>query len=82
MITTTLFALALAATGSSDAGRASPDIAALTGMSATTAARETKVQKPTLYCIKDTPTGSRIPRTSCRTRAQWIAQGFDPIAPN
>ncbi|MCW3848290.1 hypothetical protein OF829_13675 [Sphingomonas sp. LB-2] len=33
------------------------------------------------YCIKDDVTGSRVPRTVCKTRADWIAEdGFDPLA--
>jgi len=34
----------------------------------------------TRYCIVDTRTGSRIPTRTCKTRAQWLEQGFDPAA--
>ena len=31
-------------------------------------------------CVVDVVTGSRIPRRSCKTRAQWIAAtGIDPL---
>ena len=33
------------------------------------------------YCIVDTVTGSRIPVKECRTRADWLKQGFDPLDP-
>jgi hypothetical protein len=33
----------------------------------------------TRYCIVDTYTGSRIPRKLCKTRDQWMDQGFDPL---
>ena len=34
-----------------------------------------------LYCVKDEITGSRMPRTVCKTRDEWISQyGFDPVA--
>ncbi|WP_298091797.1 hypothetical protein [uncultured Sphingomonas sp.] len=31
------------------------------------------------YCIKDFVTGSRIARKECRTRADWMDRGFDPL---
>lgn len=31
------------------------------------------------YCIEATPTGTRIPRRDCRTRADWLRDGFDPV---
>ena len=31
-------------------------------------------------CVVDTITGSRIPRKFCQTRAEWIAEGVDPLA--
>ena len=34
------------------------------------------------YCVQSTLTGSRIPRRECRTRAEWLRDGFDPLARN
>lgn len=31
-------------------------------------------------CVVDIPTGSRISRRFCQTRAEWVAQGTDPLA--
>jgi hypothetical protein len=31
-------------------------------------------------CVVDTFTGTRIASKVCRTRAQWIAEGVDPLA--
>ena len=36
--------------------------------------------KATLYCVKDTVTGSRIQHKTCLTREQWLKDGFDPLA--
>lgn len=34
------------------------------------------------YCVQFTTTGSRVPKRTCLTRAQWIdQQDFDPLAP-
>lgn len=32
------------------------------------------------YCVVDTITGSHIPKKTCLTRKEWLAQGFDPLA--
>lgn len=29
-------------------------------------------------CIKETLSGSRVPRKICKTRAEWKAEGFEP----
>jgi hypothetical protein len=34
------------------------------------------------YCVDVTVTGTRIPRRTCHTRADWMAQGFDPLNPD
>lgn len=39
----------------------------------------TPAAKPTNYCVVDTTTGTRIHRKTCRTRAEWMRQGFDPL---
>jgi hypothetical protein len=31
-------------------------------------------------CVVDTVTGSRFPQKFCQTRAEWIAEGTDPLA--
>jgi hypothetical protein len=33
------------------------------------------------YCVVDTITGSRVPVKQCRTRADWLKEGFDPLDP-
>ena len=40
------------------------------------------VKKPKQYCVKVVITGSRMARTKCQTRAEWLNAGFDPTAPN
>jgi len=80
MIATAALALALAATGSADPARTSPDTTALTGTITATAAQPTKARKPTQYCVRQAVTGSRIPRTFCQTREGWLIDGFDPLA--
>ena len=32
------------------------------------------------YCVVTVPTGSRLERRDCRTRAEWLREGFDPLA--
>lgn len=32
------------------------------------------------YCVVSTPTGTRIPQRDCRTRAEWLRDGYDPTA--
>ena len=44
-------------------------------------ANESPPKAETRYCIKDTVTGSRIPLKACYTRRDWLARGFDPLAP-
>jgi hypothetical protein len=36
--------------------------------------------KPVRYCIVGQVTGSRLPIKECRSREDWLAQGFDPLA--
>jgi len=31
------------------------------------------------YCVVDTITGSRLPHKTCKTRKEWLDQGFDPL---
>ena len=44
------------------------------GPAATPRARETR------YCVKGEVTGSRLRHKQCRTRAEWLRDGFDPLA--
>lgn len=41
----------------------------------------TTAQRAQRYCIVNSVTGSRIPRRTCKTRAEWLAdENFDPLA--
>jgi hypothetical protein len=31
------------------------------------------------YCVVDEITGSRLPHKVCKTRKEWLAEGFDPL---
>lgn len=31
------------------------------------------------YCVVAQDTGTRLSRKLCRTRAEWLAQGYDPL---
>ncbi len=34
------------------------------------------------YCVITTPTGTRIPKKTCKTRIEWQKEdGFDPLNP-
>lgn len=64
---------------------AAPALAAAEPDSAPVAATPAAAPTPTAaaktrYCVVDTRTGSRIPTRTCKTRTQWLEQGFDPIA--
>ena len=34
------------------------------------------------YCVRYTPTGSRLEKRACKTRAQWWAEGVDVDNPD
>ncbi len=55
-----------------------PGPAPVTQPATTTSAKATAKQ----YCVRTTRTGSRMAQTICRTRKDWMARGFDPLAPN
>ena len=38
------------------------------------------VGKAKKYCVVDQITGSRMPVKVCHTRAEWLNEGFDPLA--
>lgn len=42
---------------------------------------EAKPVKDKRYCVKGAITGSRIAHKDCRTRAEWLKEGFDPLDP-
>jgi hypothetical protein len=44
-------------------------------------ASQGKQVKDTRYCVESVVTGSRIRRQDCRTRAEWLREGFDPLDP-
>lgn len=33
------------------------------------------------YCVSDTRPASHIAQRVCKTRTEWMAQGFDPLNP-
>jgi hypothetical protein len=33
------------------------------------------------YCVAGQVTGTRIERKDCRTRSEWLKEGFDPLDP-
>ncbi|MGJ3646891.1 hypothetical protein ACLB0R_00270 [Sphingomonas sp. GlSt437] len=45
-------------------------------------ASPTKTEKPTVYCVVETTTGSRIPHRTCLTEKEWAAQGVDITHPD
>ena len=48
---------------------------------APTAAAAPAQAKPTRYCVVESAfTGTRMPRKTCKTRAQWQSEGYDPAA--
>lgn len=44
-------------------------------------ASQGKQVKDKRYCVESVTTGSRIRRQDCRTRAEWLREGFDPLDP-
>lgn len=79
----TMFALAAALA----AAAASPVVVAPVAPVAPAASENAPPAKPVSpqadnrrVCVTGMLTGSRLPHEECRTRAQWIAEGFDPLA--
>ena len=48
---------------------------------ATQASPDAKPMKDKRYCVQAAITGSRLDRKECRTRAEWLKEGFDPLDP-
>ena len=78
MTATTRLAIAAALTLAAGAVPASAATPAATAVAAKSAATVKPAAKR--YCVEDTHTGTRIPRRTCRTRADWLALGLDPAA--
>ncbi|WP_423601978.1 hypothetical protein [Sphingomonas sp. MS122] len=51
------------------------------GTPAPESTEQAKPVKDKVYCVQDVPTGSRLIRKDCRTRAEWLKEGFDPLDP-
>ncbi|WP_066658067.1 MULTISPECIES: hypothetical protein [unclassified Sphingomonas] len=61
---------------------AAPAFARDTAPSAPQSSEASAPKAETRYCVSETPLGSRLPKKTCKTRAQWIADdNFDPLAP-
>ncbi|APR54220.1 hypothetical protein CA223_02485 [Sphingomonas koreensis] len=70
--TAAVFVVGLAATAHAETKPGTPAPAA-------TEAADAKPVKDKRYCVRGTLTGSRLVRQECHTRAEWLAQGFDPL---
>ena len=69
-------ALTTAATSVAQAGTVNTN-AAVRPAQPTTAMPSAK----TRFCVQTLEVASRIPRRVCQTRAEWLNEGFDPLAP-
>lgn len=72
--TAAVFAVGLAATAHAETKPGAPAPAA-------SASTDAKVVKDKRYCVAGPITGSRLGRKECRTRAEWLKEGFDPLDP-
>jgi len=72
--TATVFAVGLAATAHAETKPGTPAPAATTSA-------EGQTVKDKRYCVKGSITGSRLDRKACKTRAEWLNEGFDPLDP-
>ena len=70
--TAAVFAVGLAATAHAETKPGTPAPAAQ-------ASPDAKPGKDMRYCVQGTVTGTRLVRKDCRTRAEWMASGFDPL---
>jgi len=78
-----LTALILAAYGAGPAGIAADPAkqTSVSGASTVLPVLAARSRKPTTYCVRTQITSSRIRRTVCQSRAEWLIDGFDPLAP-
>jgi hypothetical protein len=72
--TVAVFAVGLAAAAQAETKPGTPTPAAQ-------ADADGKTVKDKRYCVQGNITGSRLARKDCRTRAEWMKQGFDPLDP-
>jgi len=72
--TAAVFAVGLVATAHAETKPGTPAPAAQ-------ATAEAKPVKDKRYCVAGNITGSRLLHKDCRTRADWLKTGFDPLDP-
>lgn len=79
---TTLIALAAAAAlpAGAPARDASPKPAPTAVASSATDGATAARPAETRYCVLSVPTGSHMQTKTCHSRAEWLDQGFDPLA--
>ena len=70
--TAAVFAVGLAAAAHAETKPGTPTPAAQ-------ASPDAKPVKDKRYCVQAAVTGSRLVRKDCRTRAEWLVMGFDPL---
>lgn len=73
--TAAVFVVGLAATAHAETRPGTPAPAA------TQSGADAKSVKDKRYCVRSSMTGSRLRRNECKTRAEWLTQGFDPLDP-
>jgi hypothetical protein len=61
------------------AGAVSPAVAAANDPAKTKQEQQAQKADSRKYCIYTETTGSRIPKQQCKTRADWLANGVDPL---
>ncbi|NYT41843.1 hypothetical protein HZY97_13815 [Sphingomonas sp. R-74633] len=61
------------------AGAVSPAAAAGNDPAKTKQEQQSQKADSRKYCIDSLMTGSRIAKRQCRTRAEWLANGVDPV---
>jgi len=81
VLTITATALTGLALSSGAVAGAPKETPAAAPTSASTDASAQVQRKEKQYCIVDSATGSRIPLKVCKTRKDWMAEGFDPLNP-
>ncbi|OYW22974.1 MULTISPECIES: hypothetical protein [unclassified Sphingomonas] len=72
-----LFATVFGASAAFAAVKAEGNTAAATEAPAPAPEKATAANDKRLYCVRSNPTGSRITREKCMTKAQWASRGFD-----
>lgn len=72
--TAAVFVIGLAATAHAETKPGTP-------MPTASAGAESKPVKEKRYCVEGKIVGSNLPRKECKTRAQWLDEGFDPLDP-